>query len=336
MSAFSVELSGHDVSFSCGADQSVLDAALAAGYELPYSCRTGICGSCRARVVQGRVDGGAGEGVLGEQDRANGQVLLCQARARSDLTLEVNEVSRRDPNALKQITAKVFRKVLAAPDVTILSLRYPAGIKPRFKSGQYLAIQTDDGQPRYFSMANPAHQADGAELHIRHIPGGRFTGFVAEGLAPGDQLEVSLPFGDFYLRESDAPVILLASGTGFAPIRSMVESAIKQKSTRPMTLYWGGRRPVDLYLSALARKWADKYPWFTFVPVLSDALPEDGWSGRTGYVHTAVLRDYADLGGVDVYACGSPLMVQAARQDFIEQKGLDPSRFYCDVFVANV
>lgn len=336
MSTFVVELKGHEVSFPSSADQSVLDAALAAGYELPYSCRTGICGSCRAQLVQGDVAGGAGEGVLGEQDRAKGHVLLCQAKACSDLTLEVSEVSKRDPNALKQITAKVFRKVLAAPDVTVLSLRYPAGIKPRFKPGQYLAIQTDDGQPRYFSMANPAHQADGAELHIRHIPGGRFTGFVAEGLEVGAQLEVSLPFGDFYLRESEAPVILLASGTGFAPIRSIVESAIKHKNTRPMTLYWGGRKPADLYLSALAQKWADKHPWFRFVPVLSEAAPEDAWQGRTGYVHTAVLEDHEDLHGTEVYACGSPLMVQAARQDFIAQKNLDPSRFYCDVFVANV
>jgi NAD(P)H-flavin reductase/ferredoxin len=331
-----IQIQDQDIAFSCEADKSVLDGALAAGYEIPYSCRTGICGSCRGRVISGAVSGGQGAG-LSEEEQAGGQVLLCQARACSDLTIAVREVRKIDRSAIKTVTAKVYRMTRAAPDVTVLQLRFPAGAKARFKAGQYLSLKLHDGTVRHFSMANPPHQNDGAELHIRHVPGGKFSQHVAEGLAEGHQLEVSIPYGDFYVREADEaddkPIVLLASGTGFAPIKSIVEDAIKRKLSRGMTLYWGARRPEDLYRMELVRKWETQLPWFRFVPVLSEAGPADGWEGRTGFVHQAVLDDIASLAGYQVYACGAPAMINAARQVFVQERQLDRDAFYCDAFV---
>jgi NAD(P)H-flavin reductase/ferredoxin len=329
----SIQIQDHDIVFSCEDGKSVLDGAVAAGYEIPYSCRTGICGSCRGRVVSGQITGGQGAGLSAEEQR-DGQVLLCQAKACSDLTIAVREVRKIDRSAIKTVKAKVYRMSRAAPDVTVLQLRFPAGVKARFKAGQYLSVTLDDGSVRHFSMANAPHQSDGAELHIRHIPGGKFSQRLAEGLAEGDQLDVSIPYGDFYVREDhDSPIVLLASGTGFAPIKSIVEDAIKRKLTRSMVLYWGARREEDLYRMELPRKWETQLPWFRFVPVLSEAGPADGWDGRTGFVHQAVMDDIATLADHEVYACGAPAMINAARQSFVHERQLNRDAFYCDAFV---
>jgi CDP-4-dehydro-6-deoxyglucose reductase/3-phenylpropionate/trans-cinnamate dioxygenase ferredoxin reductase subunit len=330
-----IQIKDHDIAFSCGQESMVLDAALAAGYEVPYSCRSGICGSCRGQIVSGEIQGGVGGG-LSEEERRDGHVLLCQARACSDLTVAVREIRKIDRSAIKTVNAKVYRTTRAAPDVTILQLRFPAGTKVKFKAGQYLSVKLDDGTFRHFSMANPPHQNDGVELHIRHVPGGRFSQQVSEGLAVGATLEVSIPYGDFYLREqTDSPIVLLASGTGFAPIKSIVEDAMKRKLSRSMVLYWGARRLEDLYKIDLPQKWAAQLPWFRFVPVLSEAGPADGWEGRTGFVHRAVMDDFATLEGLEVYACGAPPMINAARQGFVAERGLDRDAFYCDAFVPS-
>jgi NAD(P)H-flavin reductase/ferredoxin len=328
-----IQIQGHDIAFSCEQAITVLDGALAAGYEIPYSCRTGICGSCRGQVVSGEVKGGTGPG-LSEEELRDGQVLLCQAKPCSDLTVAVREIHKRDKSAIKTVNAKVYRMTRAASDVTILQLRFPAGIKVKFKAGQYLSVKLPDGSFRQFSMANPPHQNDGIELHIRHVPGGKFCHYLENGLKAGDQIEVSVPYGDFYLREeNDSPIVLLASGTGFAPIKSIVEDAVKRKLTRSMVLYWGARKQEDLYKMDLPQKWATQLPWFGFVPVLSDAGPAHGWEGRTGFVHQAVLDDIPSLAGHEVYACGSPAMITAARHAFVEQRGLNHDAFYCDAFV---
>ncbi|MDB5727097.1 MAG: flavin oxidoreductase [Noviherbaspirillum sp.] len=330
-----IQIKDHDIAFSCEPNITVLDAALNAGYDIPYSCRTGICGSCRGQIVAGDIKGGTGSG-LSEEERRDGHVLLCQARPCSDLTVAVREVHKLDRSAIKTINAKVYRLTRAAHDVTILHLRFPAGVKVKFKAGQYLSVKLDDGSYRHFSMANPPHQNDGVELHIRHVPGGRFSAQVAERLAVGDMLEVSLPYGDFYLREErDAPIVLLAGGTGFAPIKSLVEDAIKRKQTRSMVLYWGARRQEDLYKLDLPQKWATQLPWFRFIPVLSEAGPADGWEGRTGFVHQAVMDDFGSLADLEVYACGAPAMINAARQGFVNERSLDRDAFYCDAFAPS-
>jgi NAD(P)H-flavin reductase/ferredoxin len=333
--SYHIQIQDHDIAFPCEQGKSVLDSALQAGYEIPYSCRTGICGSCRGHVVSGEVKGGTGAG-LSEEEQRDGHVLLCQARPCSDITVAVREIKKIDRSAIKTVNAKVYRLTRAAPDVTILQLRFPAGTKVKFKAGQYLSVKLDDGTFRHFSMANPPHQNDGIELHIRHVPGGKFSQRIADSLAVGDQLEVSLPYGDFYLREEcDSPIILLASGTGFAPIKSLVEDAIKRKLTRSMVLYWGARKPQDLYKADLPQKWAAQLPWFRFVPVLSEAGPQDGWDGRTGFVHQAVMDDIASLVEYEVYACGAPPMINAARQKFVAERALNRDAFYCDAFVPS-
>ncbi|MDX3905190.1 MAG: 2Fe-2S iron-sulfur cluster-binding protein [Pigmentiphaga sp.] len=330
---YTIRIDQRDIEFPCDAGQSVLDGALAAGYEIPYSCRTGICGSCRGRIVGGESRGGTGEGVLGDEERRDGHVLLCQAKPCSDLQVAVRDIARRDPQASKTVAAKVYRLTRAAHDVTVLQLRFPAGTRVRFKAGQYLHVQMEDGTIRHFSMANAPQQNDGVELHVRHVPGGKFSEYLASSVSTGQILDVSLPYGDFYLRDSDKPAVLVASGTGFAPIKSVVEDAVKRKLSRPMTLYWGTRRAEDMYMADLPRKWADKYPWFKFVPVLSDDPVPEGWDGRTGFVHQAVLDDYASLADCEVYACGAPAMISAARQSFVHDRGLPQDAFYCDAFV---
>jgi NAD(P)H-flavin reductase/ferredoxin len=328
--AYTIRIKDDNIQFSCDDGQSVLDGALRAGYEVPYSCRSGICGSCRGQLLAGEVSGGAGAGVLSDEERGAGHVLLCQARPCSDLEIAVREIHRCDRGAVKTVAAKVYRITHAAPDVTVLLLRFPAGVKVRFRAGQYLRVHLDDGSFRQFSMANPPQQNDGVELHVRHVPGGRFSQRVAAGLAVGDVLEVSLPYGDFFLREETGrPVILLAGGTGFAPVKAIIEDAQRRKLARNMVLYWGARRPEDLYRIELPRKWETQAPWFRFVPVLS----ETQWEGRSGLVHQAVLDDVPSLAGYEVYACGAPGMINAARQAFVGERGLAADAFHCDAFV---
>jgi NAD(P)H-flavin reductase/ferredoxin len=332
--SYQVEIAGTDYRFACAADESVLDAAQRAGLELPYSCKKGICGNCRGKVTQGSVQmSGATEG-LSPSEREAGFVLYCRAKPSSDLVLDPVEVRRADPSARRVVQAKVFRLSRPAPDVTILQLRFPAGKRVKFRAGQYLQILLDDGERRSFSMANSPTVTDGAQLHIRHVGGGRFSGTVLPQLEQGDTLNVELPYGDFYLREdSDKPIVFVASGTGFAPIQSIVDYAIARDVRRPMHLYWGARREEDLYALDVPARWIAKRPDFRFVPVLSEPDLESGWTGRTGLVHRAVMDDHATLADVQVYACGAPVMTRAAREDFTTLRGLPEAEFFSDAFV---
>ena len=331
---YQVQVAGTDYRFDCSGDETVLDAALRAGFELPYSCRKGICGSCRGRVVEGLVDAtGASEG-LSDAERAQGFALYCRAKPRSDLVLESASIRRADPSARRVVRAKIFRISQPSPDVTVLQLRFPAGVKAKFRAGQYLQVVFGNGERRSFSMANPPSASDGAVLHIRHVPGGRFSGEVLPTLAQGDALEVELPYGDFYLREdSDKPIVFVASGTGFAPIHSIVEHALSRNVQRPMYLYWGARRAADLYALDVPSKWSARNPAFRFVPVLSAPDAAEAWDGRTGFVHEAVMQDHPSLEHMQVYACGAPAMTKAARDAFTSLRALPSSEFFCDAFV---
>lgn len=309
-----VRVAGTEISFECKAGQSVLDAAFEAGWEIPYSCRRGACESCRAPVLSGEFVGPTAFG---------GDALLCQAHPRTDLEIAPREIRRLDPNARKRVRAKVYRIERPAPDVAVLQLRFPAGVRVRFKAGQYLEVLLADGGRRAFSMANPPQQSDGALLHVRVLPGGAFSGRALGALKAGDPLEVELPFGDFWLRESGKPAVLLAGGTGFAPMKAIVEDLLRRNVRRELALYWGARTRAGLYAEALARKWP-----LRFVPVLS----EEAWEGRTGFVHEAVLQDFHSLAGQEVYACGAPAMIDAARRAFVGERGLPPRAFFCDPF----
>jgi NAD(P)H-flavin reductase/ferredoxin len=326
---FQIAIDESAIAFGCEPGETVLDAAERAGYSLPYSCRKGICSTCEAGLRHGKVASG------GSQTAAPaGGVLLCQARPQTDIVIHPKRIDRHDPTARKRITARVYRVGRPAEDVFTLMLRFPAGIRARFKAGQYLRVSMPDGDTRNFSMANAPRESDGVQLHIRRIPGGRFSEGVLARLAKGDKLTVEIPYGEFYLRTgSDKPIVCLATGTGFAPIKSIVEDLIARGNTRSVRLYWGGRRRQDLYLLDVTDRWSARAPWLTFTPVLSE--PDADWSGAAGLVHQAVLRDIPDLSGWQVYACGNPAMIRNAERDFQALGGLPDGQFFADPFVPS-
>jgi len=293
-------------SFTASADQTVLEAALAAGLLLPYGCRDGACGTCKGRVVSGNLEQGqVSDSALTDQERDAGYALLCQARPRSDLILEVRTLGRVGDIPSKKLPCRVLTLEQVAPDVMILTVKLPANEKFRFRAGQYVDFLLADGHRRSFSIANPPHCADQLEFHIRLIDGGRFTAHVFGSMKPRDIMRIEGPLGSFFLREdSTRPIVLLAGGTGFAPIKSIVEHAIESGMERPITLYWGARNYSGLYLDKLARSWENALPAFKYVPVLSDAPTADHWKGRSGLVHLAVADEHVvdpvdSLSGID-------------------------------------
>ena len=338
--SYQVTLQPSQHQFSVEPDQSVLDAALAAGILLPYSCRSGACSTCKARVVSGTCDAGPTVAqVLAPREIADGYTLLCQARATSDLVVESREVRLASDIQVRKLPARVTEMRRAAPDVALLTLQLPAAEPFNFNAGQYVEVILKNGKRRSYSMANAPHLAGKLELHVRHLPGGLFTDHVfgagETAMKEREILRLEGPHGTFFLREdSKKPIILLASGTGFAPIKAIVEHIQHLQIARPVTLYWGGRRPVDLYMDGLAHEWAATMPDFSYVPVVSDALPEDAWSGRTGFVHQAVMQDFPDLSAHQVYACGVPIMVESARRDFVTKSGLPEDSFFADSFTS--
>ena len=325
---FQVAVQNSAFRFPCEPNESVLDAAQRAGLEVPFSCRKGVCGTCKGRIISGEARAFAGD-ALGAAERAEGQVLFCNARPRSDLVIAPRSISKADPFARKIVDARVFRLQRLADDVMLVHLRFPAGIRVKFKAGQHLNLILDNGERRDFSMANPPRESDGAQLHIRHVPGGAFTTYVFEQLRRGDLLNVEIPFGDFVLRDSRKPILFVAGSTGFAPIRSIIEDMMIKGVGREMTLYWGARQRSGLY-SDLPEKWAKANSRFRYVPVLSDASTP---GIRHNLVHKAVLEDHPSLKGFQAYVCGVPVMTQAARAEFIAA-GLPEGEFFADAFVT--
>jgi CDP-4-dehydro-6-deoxyglucose reductase/3-phenylpropionate/trans-cinnamate dioxygenase ferredoxin reductase subunit len=323
---FTVRVDSLGISFPCEAREFVLDAAERAGYSMPSSCRKGVCNTCEVALLAGEVE----QRGRGRRTARDGSVLVCRARPCNDLAIRPKRFERIDIFRRKTVTATIYRRARPAADVTILTLRFPIGLRAPFKAGQYLQIILPDGDRRNFSLANPTAHNDGVELHIRHIPGGRFSDAILPQMIVGDRLQIELPYGDFHLRPSSNPVILVASGTGFSPIKSIVETAIRAGNQRPMHLYWGARRRDDIYMFDLPACWQERLSWFKFTPVLSE---QTAGSGRRGQVHAAVLEDHPNLGGFDVYACGNPLMVAAAQREFTSLGRLPVAQFFADSFV---
>jgi CDP-4-dehydro-6-deoxyglucose reductase len=337
---FQVTVQPSQHQFPADPDKSVLDAALAAGILLPYSCRSGACSTCKARVISGTVQAGLNAAqILTPEEVSEGFTLMCQARATSDLVIESREIRLASDIQIRKLPSRVTSIERPTVDVALLKLQLPATESFRFYAGQYVEIILKDGKRRSYSMANPPHDAAALELHIRHLPGGLFTDHVfgagTTQMKEREILRVEGPFGSFFLREdSDLPIVMLASGTGFAPIKAMVEHMAHQNIERPVTLYWGGRRPADLYMSELAQHWAKTLPNFKFIPVVSDARSEDAWTGRTGFVHKAVMEDFPSLMGYQVYACGAPIVVESARREFVAQCALPDEAFFADSFTS--
>ena len=333
---FQVSVNPSGRQFSCEADETILAAAIRHGVGLPYGCKNGACGSCKGKLVDGNVTLGAHqERALPPAEQQAGQTLFCCAVPTSDVTIEAREVLGVGDFPIKKVPVRVAKLERAADDVMIVSLQLPATERMQFKAGQYVEFLLKDGKRRAYSMATPPHADELMTLHIRHMPGGVFTDHVFGAMKERDILRFEGPLGTFFLREeSDKPIVLLASGTGFAPVKAIIEHWTHSKSTRPVTLYWGGRRPQDLYMHALCEEWARTLPNFRYVPVVSDALPEDGWSGRTGFVHRAVMEDLPDLSGHQVYACGAPIVIESAQRDFVSLCKLPEEEFYADSFTS--
>ncbi|TAK43846.1 MAG: CDP-6-deoxy-delta-3,4-glucoseen reductase [Betaproteobacteria bacterium] len=322
--------------FQTEAGEAVLIAALRQGYVLPYGCKNGACGSCKAKILEGSVDYGVYQKkALTDLEKSQGKALLCQARPLGDLVIEARTLGAAKGIQIKTLPCRVQKLERLAEDVIVLQMKLPANERLVFLAGQYIEFLLRDGSRRSFSMANPPHAGEFLELHVRHVAGGQFTDHVFGKMKERDILRFEGPLGTFFLREeSDKPIVFVASGTGFAPIKSIIEHAFHAGIARPMTLYWGGRRPKDLYLDALPQHWAAEHADFKYVPVISDALPEDAWGGRTGFVHRAVMEDFPDLSPYQVYACGVPVMVDAARRDFTTLCKLPEEEFFADSFTT--
>lgn len=331
---FQIEVRPGQHTIQAEANETILDAALRQGLMLPYGCRDGACGSCRGKVLSGAVDHGKAQiHTLNDNDRRAGFALFCCASAQSDLSIEIRELRSSQDVPVKTLPARVEKLTRAAPDVMIVELKLPPSERLQFFAGQYIEILLKGGKRRAFSLANPPNDDAFLQLHIRQVPGGRFTHHVFNTMKERDILRLRGPHGSFFLREeSTKPMLLVAGGTGFAPIKAIVEHAIAEGSTRPMSLYWGGRGRADLYLWQLAQTWALAHAHIRFVPVLSEATSNDAWSGRSGFVHAAAMQDFPDLSEHQVYVCGSPAMITAARRDFVGQCRLPENEFFADSF----
>ena len=337
--SFNVTVQPSGRTFSVDQDEALLAAAIRQGIGLPYGCKDGACGSCKCKKLEGTVVHGTHQlKALSPEEEANGFILTCCGIAHSDVVIESRQVTDESAFPVKKMPVRVISLVRASHDVMVLRLQLPTSDVFKYHAGQYVEFLLRDGDRRAYSMANAPHtQADSpsVELHIRHMPGGKFTEHVFGAMKEKEILRVEGPYGSFFLREdSNKPMVLLASGSGFAPIKALIEHMQFKGITRPAVLYWGGRRPADLYMHDWVQAKVAEMPSLKYIPVVSDALPEDQWSGRTGFVHKAVLEDFPDLSAHQVYACGAPIVVDSARAEYIALAGLPAEEFFADSFTT--
>jgi CDP-4-dehydro-6-deoxyglucose reductase len=334
--SFQISIQPSGRSFTVEPGETMLAAGIRQGIGLPYGCKDGACGSCKCKKLSGAVVHGAHQSkALSADEEAQGFVLTCCGVAQSDVLLESRQVTEAGAFPIRKMPSRVAAMERKSHDVILLRLQLPANDPFNYRPGQYVEFLLRDGSRRSYSMANAPHTGPALELHIRHMPGGKFTDHVFGTMKEKEIQRIEGPFGSFFLREdSDKPIVLLASGTGFAPIKALIEHMQFQGIQRPATLYWGGRRPEDLYMDDWVRARLTEMPNLQYVPVISDALPEDHWTGRTGFVHRAVLEDLPDLSGYQVYACGAPIVVDSARNDYCELAGLAEEEFFADAFTT--
>jgi CDP-4-dehydro-6-deoxyglucose reductase len=337
--SFQVTIQPAERVFEVQRDEPILAAAIRQGVGLPYGCRDGACGSCKSRLLAGRVIHGAHQlKALSHEEEAAGYILTCCATPQTDCVVEARNVPAEGQHPVLKLPSRVLSIERPAPDVAVIKLQLPANQNLQYHAGQYVEFILMGGARRSYSMANAPHNLGSPpaiELHVRHMPGGKFTDHVFGAMKVRDILRMEGPFGSFFLREDSAkPIVLLASGTGFAPIKALIEHLQMKGSERPVVLYWGCRRKADLYMHDWCEQAAAAMPTLRYVPVLSEPDPADAWTGRTGFVHEAVMADLPDLSGHQVYACGAPVMVDAAQRDFVQRCGLPAEEFYADSFTS--
>ena len=336
---FTVTVQPSGVSFQVDRDEPILMAAIRQGIGLPYGCKDGACGSCKSKLLSGRVIHGAHQAkALSSEEEDAGFTLTCRAAPQSDVVIEARTVPAAGEYAVRKMPCRVTSISKPSVDVAVLQLQLPANDSLRYRAGQYIEFILRDGERRSYSMANAPHTQEGKpgiELHIRHMPGGKFTDHVFSAMKEKEILRLEGPWGSFFLREdSHKPIVLLASGTGFAPIKALIENMQFKKITRKTVLYLGCRSKADLYMHDWALEAERTMDNLRYVPVLSQARPEDAWRGRTGLVHEVVMSDLPDLSGYQVYACGAPIMVESAQRDFQAKCGLPDYEFFADAFTS--
>jgi len=325
-----VRIQPSGIEYSVSNDNTLLGAAISSGIHLEHSCLSGNCGVCKAKLLQGEVaDVEQGQSILTEEEIRQGYILTCQAKPITDVEIEANYFPQLDGIKASIHPCKVNSVSFPCDDIAVLKLRLPPSVSFKYLPGQYIQLIIQ-GERRSYSIANSMVATDGIELHVRFVEGGRFSQKIFHEIKEEQLLRLEGPYGSFFVRESSYPVIFLAGGTGFAPVKAMVEDLLLRKCDREIYIYWGLKRLDQLY-SKLPQDWFASSKIKSFVPVFSD---EKNCNERVGNVHTAVLEDFQDLSGFEVYACGSPAMIEVAKRDFIE-KGLSESGFYADAFLAS-
>lgn len=327
--AHHIRISDTDHSFEAKPGQTLLDAALGEGLHLPYGCRSGTCGACKATLVAGEVTYPFPPPAL-ENDCEN--ALLCLAEAASDVEIAVREIRSDVDTPARLLPVRVVEKTLLAHDVMKLSLQLPRSERLQYLAGQYVDIVLPGDKRRSFSLANAPHNDEQLELHIRKVPDGEFTTHVFETMRDKALMRINGPLGSFYLREdSQRPILLVAGGTGYAPMQAIMQHTVAAEIERPITLFWGAKARHDLYAHDFIDEWEAEQSNFRYVPVLSEPMSDDNWKGRTGWVHEMVLAEYDDLSGFDVYLAGPPPMIKAATAAFLDH-GLPDNQLWFDSF----
>ena len=328
MPTYKIKIKSSGLEFDVKPSQTILEGAIASGITLPYGCQDGACGSCKGKVISGKYFLNEYQSsALTDSDIKAGNTLYCKSMAQEDLVIEPNIPEVYDQYSPKVLPVKVESLTRLNHDVMQMFLKLPAKETFRFKAGQYIEFIMGDGSRRAFSMAN-APLDSMIELHLRLIEGGKFTSFVFNEMKEKSIHRIEGPIGQFYLRDSEKPIIFIAGGTGFAPIKSIIEDMIANKNKRKIYLYRGVRSEKDFYMNELVNDWIKKLEGLTYIPVVEDGLSEDA---RSGYVHHAVLEDFKNLNDIQVYCCGAPGLVENAFKD-LTKSGLPDDQFFADAF----
>jgi CDP-4-dehydro-6-deoxyglucose reductase len=334
MKQFEVKNIGSGAVFTVNEGESVLTAALRQGVMLPYSCKNGTCGSCKGQLETGEVHYPFHPPMaLSREEIGEGRALFCQAEPIENLVIHVREIEAVRDIQIRKMPARVVEKTLLSPDVMQLKIKLPNAQRLQFLAGQYLEILLADGKRRAFSIASAPQSEDEIELHIRHVEGGGFTGWVFDELNERDILRLEAPLGTFFVRndQTDRPMVMMGGGTGFAPLKSMIEDLLAHNDKRPLHLFWGVRSQNDLYMHEQALQWAEQHEHIQYTSALTDPRDDQKSDSFKGFVHAAVLAQYSDLSGFDIYMSGPPAMIDTGRAAFIEG-GAQKRRIFFDSF----
>lgn len=325
--SLNIKLQPSGITFNAGETATILDSALENNINIEYSCKDGTCGSCKAKLISGEIEQGENSALTNE-DISNGFILTCCSRPKTNIEINVNYYPELSHIKKKTYPCKLDNIEIIGSDIAILSLRLPPTARIEYLAGQFIDLIIN-GQRRSYSIANAS--GGNIELHIRKVSNGVFSQIIFNELKLQQLLRIEGPQGTFFVRDNDRPLIFLAGGTGFAPVKAMVEELINKNDQRPIHIYWGmpqGR----LFYSDIVNKWSVEYPNIQYVPVVSEE--DSSWHGQTGFVHQAVINDFPDLSNFSVYACGSLAMISAAHQEFVEY-GLAEDQFFSDAFVSS-